>query len=107
MDSRLHNYAKLPIPVINNISPHNYVIMPALLAHIDRPVSPSILQTQFLTTKQRTGKQLSDSLSKNNKLMNVDYEERIGHSDSHPSNIQLNNINGNSQDKDSLMQVNN
>ena len=39
MDSKLLNYAKSPIPVLNNSSPHNYVIMPALLAHIDSPIS--------------------------------------------------------------------
>ena len=35
MESKLMNYAKLPIPVLNSSSPPNYVIMPALLAHID------------------------------------------------------------------------
>ena len=35
MDSKLLCYAKSPIPVINNSSPPNYVIMPALLAHLD------------------------------------------------------------------------
>lgn len=30
---------KLTIPVLNNSLPHNYVIMPALLSHIDSPLS--------------------------------------------------------------------
>lgn len=103
MDSKLLNYAKLPIPVINNISPHNYVIMPALLAHIDRSESPPILQTQFQSTRQRISKQSIDSyLKNNNKFMNSDYEERICHSDGPAHSRQLNNL---CQDKDSMIQV--
>jgi hypothetical protein len=41
MDSRLLKWTqgKSPIPVLNALSPHNYVIMPALLATIDSPIS--------------------------------------------------------------------
>jgi hypothetical protein len=44
MDSKLLNYSKLQIPVLNGVSSHNYVIMPALLSQIDSTLSSSSSQ---------------------------------------------------------------
>jgi hypothetical protein len=38
---------KLSIPVINNTSPHNYVIMPALLSLIDPPAAATVAGSCF------------------------------------------------------------
>lgn len=47
MDSKLFNYAKSPIPVLNNSSPHNYTIMSALLSHIDSPLASSSIASSY------------------------------------------------------------
>jgi hypothetical protein len=57
MDSKLLNYAKSPIPVLNSTSPRNYVIMSALLSHqfnsLSEPSStqaaPSVQCTNTIT----------------------------------------------------------
>ena len=58
MESKLLNYAKLPIPVLNSSTPPNYVIMPALLAHIDCefssfPELPAHSSSQVTSFKSR------------------------------------------------------
>jgi hypothetical protein len=44
MDSKLLNYSKLQIPILNGLSSHNYVIMPALLSQIDSTLSSTTTQ---------------------------------------------------------------
>ncbi|RNA09819.1 sorting nexin-14 isoform X1, partial [Brachionus plicatilis] len=41
MESKLYNYAKCSVPILNNTSPNNYTIMSALLSHIDSPLVSS------------------------------------------------------------------
>ena len=50
MDSKLLNYAKSPIPILNNSSPHNYAIMSALLSNIDS--SPPIARNKSNSKQQ-------------------------------------------------------
>jgi hypothetical protein len=50
MDSKSLCYAKSPIPVFNSSSPPNYVIMPALLAHVDHTSNAIISSTSPKTT---------------------------------------------------------
>ena len=49
MESKLYNYAKCSVPILNNASPNNYAIMSALLSHIDSPLvsSNSILSSSI------------------------------------------------------------
>lgn len=59
MDSKLLCYAKSPIPIFNSNSPPNYVIMPALLAHVDHTTpktSPSSPVTAFISQFPATNK---------------------------------------------------
>lgn len=64
---------KLTIPILNSTSPHNYVIMPALLAHIDSPVSSkcfSSSRTQRQSThnnsESHTGNSMFDTKTRRN-----------------------------------------
>ena len=57
MDSKLSNYSKLQIPVLNGVSSHNYVIMPALLSQIDSSISGAhqIMEDDLLSASNSNG----------------------------------------------------
>jgi len=69
MDSKSLCYAKSPIPVFNSSSPPNYVIMPALLAHVDHTSNPIISSTSPKTTS--TSHCLSSNKTFNNFKIHV------------------------------------
>jgi hypothetical protein len=80
MDSRLLNYAKSPIPVLNSILPHSYVIMPALLANLDSLTSssssspsssnsPSSSPSTYVSNHSKQNI-ISNTRNNNNKLQN-------------------------------------
>ena len=75
MESKLYNYAKCSIPVLNNTSPNNYAIMSALLSHIDSPLvsSPSLLSSSIssypslLSSPSLTNQTIQSTYSKSNR----------------------------------------
>lgn len=100
MDSKLLNYAKVPIPVLNNSSPHNYVIMPALLAHIDSPLNSGQFQQQASTSRHKTMKSNQNSLL----FQNSHKTNRIDQYDANDLNDSHNNIDA-GHNKHGMLQV--
>jgi hypothetical protein len=66
---------KITIPILNSTSPHNYVIMPALLAHVDSSLSstcfsPSQIRRHSNTTESNLRSSLCAAKSRRYKKLN-------------------------------------
>lgn len=66
MESKLYNYAKCSVPVLNNASPNNYAIMSALLSHID---SPLVSSSSLLSSTINSYPNIMSSLSLTNQTI--------------------------------------